>query len=90
MDIERIIQLRSNRVCQLDARFLVFQTNYKWVDCCFLYPPQIFVGIFVGRMARKQAKLLIYMGKGVVGGTGLEAVLIVSYQVIKCHIVSYL
>ena len=41
-------------------------------------------------MAQKQAKLLINKGKIVVEGTGLEAVLIVSYLVIKCHIVSYL
>ena len=36
MDIERILQLRSNRVCQLDARFLIFQTNCKRSLCCFL------------------------------------------------------
>ena len=41
-------------------------------------------------MAQKQAKLLINIGKIVVGGTGLEPVLIVSYLVINVHIVSYL
>ena len=45
-----------------------------------------FCGQIVGSIAQKQTKLLIYVGKRVVGGTGLEAIPRVSYLVIKCHI----
>jgi len=48
--------------------------------------PIFFVNKTVNRGVQNRAKLLIYIGKVVVGGTGLESVPIVSYLVIKCHI----
>ena len=44
----------------------------------------------MGRKSQKQDSLLIYIGKFVVGGTGLEPVPIVSCLVIKCYKVPYL
>ena len=44
----------------------------------------------MGRKAQKQDKILIYIGKVVVGGIGLEPIPIVSYLVIKCYKVPYL
>ena len=49
-----------------------------------------FCGHFYGRKAQKQDKILIYIGKVVVGGTGLEPIPIVPYLVIKCYKVPYL
>ena len=45
---------------------------------------------FVSGDSASGVKFFIYLEKLLVGGTGLEPVPIVSYLVIKCHIVSYL
>ena len=52
--------------------------------------PYFFVNKTVNRGVKNRYKFLIYIGKVVVGGKGLEPVPIVSYLVIKCHKVSYL
>ena len=61
----------------------------KAVTLLFPVTNPIFVDKTVKKGVKNRSKVLIYIWKVVVEGTGLEPIPWVSYLVIKCHKVSY-
>ena len=61
-------------MCQIGTRFLFFLMKLQAVKLLFPVTTPKFCGHFYRRKAQKQDKILIYIGKVVVGGTGLEPV----------------